>query len=83
MKSKAVALTAVSTRYSALDQINATNARNLQLAWRWQALPGEGAPDSNFKATPPMIGQSVLTQAQIHDVSEYVAAGLPSEPKLQ
>ena len=27
--------------------------------------------------------QSVLTEAQIHAVSEYVAAGLPAEPKQQ
>jgi mono/diheme cytochrome c family protein len=27
--------------------------------------------------------QAVLTEAQIHDVSEYVAAGLPPEPKQQ
>ena len=27
--------------------------------------------------------QAVLTEAQIHDVSEYVAAGLPAEPKQQ
>ncbi|HKS55489.1 MAG TPA: hypothetical protein VJS12_09400 [Steroidobacteraceae bacterium] len=33
-----------STRYSALDQINATNARELQIAWRWQSLPGDGEP---------------------------------------
>jgi mono/diheme cytochrome c family protein len=27
--------------------------------------------------------QSALTEQQIHDVSEYVAAGLPPEPKQQ
>ena len=43
------------TRYSALDQINATNARDLQIAWRWQSLPGDGQPDGNFKATPLMV----------------------------
>jgi mono/diheme cytochrome c family protein len=27
--------------------------------------------------------QSVLTEKQIHEVSEFVAAGLPPEPKQQ
>ena len=33
-----------STRYSALDQIDATNAHELEIAWRWQSLPAEDSP---------------------------------------
>ena len=39
-----------STRYSALDQINATNARKLEIAWRWQSLPGDGEPDVELQS---------------------------------
>jgi quinoprotein glucose dehydrogenase len=58
-----------STRYSALDQINATNARALQIAWRWQSLPGDGEPDSNFKATPLMIDGVLYTSAGVHQAA--------------
>ena len=58
-----------STRYSALDQINATNARELQIAWRWQSLPGDGEPDSNFKATPLMVDGVLYTSAGVHQAA--------------
>jgi glucose dehydrogenase len=29
-----------STRYSALDQVDATNVRDLQIAWRWRQSTG-------------------------------------------
>ena len=43
------------TRYSALDQIGASNAGDLEIAWRWRALPLGDRPDRNLKATPLMI----------------------------
>ncbi len=57
------------TRYSALDQINASNARDLQIAWRWQSLPGEGQPDVNFKATPLMVDGVLYTSAGVHQAA--------------
>lgn len=57
------------TRYSALDQINASNARELEIAWRWQSLPGEGQPDVNFKATPLMIDGVLYTSAGVHQAA--------------
>ena len=58
-----------STRYSALDQIDANNARELQIAWRWQSLPGDGEPDSNFKATPLMVDGVLYTSAGVHQAA--------------
>ena len=37
-----------STRYSALDQINASNFNNLQMAWQWKA---DGV-DEYYRTTP-------------------------------
>jgi glucose dehydrogenase len=82
-----------STRYSALDQIDVSNAHNLEIVGRWQWLPGEGQPDVNLKATPLMVDgvlytsagvqmpamRTLLTEDQIRDVSDYVAAGLPPQ----
>jgi glucose dehydrogenase len=40
------------TRYSPLDQIDAENVDQLEVAWRWEAQPVLDRPDSNWKATP-------------------------------
>ncbi len=58
-----------STRYSSLDQINASNVKSLQIAWRWQSLPGEGQLDVNFKATPLMIDGVLYTSAGVHQAA--------------
>ena len=58
-----------STRYSSLDQIDASNARKLEIAWRWQSLPGEGQPDVNFKATPLMVDGVLYTSAGVHQAA--------------
>jgi quinoprotein glucose dehydrogenase len=58
-----------STRYSTLDQINASNARELQIAWRWQSLPGDGEPDSNLQATPLMIDGVLYTSTGVHQAA--------------
>lgn len=58
-----------STRYSTLDQINATNAHDLQIAWRWQSLPGDGEPDANLKATPLMVDGVLYTSAGVHQAA--------------
>ncbi|HKQ16103.1 MAG TPA: PQQ-binding-like beta-propeller repeat protein [Steroidobacteraceae bacterium] len=58
-----------STRYSSLDQIDAKNVRELQIAWQWQSLPVEGRPDVNFKATPLMIDGVLYTSAGLHQAA--------------
>src|SRR6185503_9242219 len=54
---------AFSTRYSALDQINASNFGKLQVAWQWKA--GEFGPDENeyYRTTPPYANGRLLTVA--------------------
>src|ERR1700689_4061214 len=45
-----------STRYSPLDQINATNVKNLQVVWRWKAQNMGPAPQGAWEVTPLMAG---------------------------
>ena len=45
-----------STRYSPLDQINASNVRNLQVAWRWKSQNFGPAPQPAWEVTPLMVG---------------------------
>ena len=50
-----------STRYSALDQINASNFDSLQVAWRWDATPhGE---DEYYRTTPLYANGRLFTVA--------------------
>ncbi len=64
-----------STRYSPLDQINAANVGELQVAWRWKSLPLlEGQPDPNLKATPIMIGGTLYTSAGVNQAAAIDAA---------
>lgn len=43
------------TRYSPLDQINAQNVSQLEIAWRWKASDVVGRSDPNWKATPLVV----------------------------
>jgi quinoprotein glucose dehydrogenase len=45
-----------STKYSPLDQIDVTNVKQLQIAWRWKAENFGPRPDYNWEVTPLMIG---------------------------
>ena len=45
-----------STKYSPLDQINAANVKQLEIAWRWKTENFGPRPDYNWEATPLMIG---------------------------
>ncbi len=45
-----------STRYSPLDQINASNVKNLQVIWRWKAQNMGPAPQGAWEVTPLMVG---------------------------
>jgi quinoprotein glucose dehydrogenase len=44
-----------STKYSPLDQINESNVKRLQIAWRWKSDNFGRAPDRNWEVTPLMI----------------------------
>ena len=45
-----------STKYSPLDQINAANVKQLEIAWRWKAENFGPRPDYNWEVTPLMVG---------------------------
>ncbi len=48
---------AASTRYSPLDQIDATNVSRLEIAWRWSsAALGQERVDGYLRTTPLMVG---------------------------
>jgi outer membrane protein assembly factor BamB len=53
-----------STRYSALDQINASNFNHLQVAWRWNAAVD--APDEYYRTTPLYANGRLFTVASTH-----------------
>lgn len=52
-----------STRYSPLDQINASNVKNLQVVWRWKAQNMGPAPQAAWEVTPLMIGGKLFFTA--------------------
>jgi quinoprotein glucose dehydrogenase len=51
------------TRYSPLNQINASNFDKLQIAWRFSTANLGPRPELNFEATPLMVGGVVYTVA--------------------
>jgi len=51
------------TRYSPLDQINASNFDKLQVAWRFSTANLGPRPEFNLEATPLMVGGVVYTVA--------------------
>jgi quinoprotein glucose dehydrogenase len=59
-----------STRYSALDQINKDNINDVQVVWRWKALPLDGGRiDSNLKATPLYVDGVLYTPTGVHQAA--------------
>ena len=57
------------TKYSPLDQINATNAKELAIAWRWKAENFGPRPDYLWEVTPLMIeGTLYFTAGSRRDV---------------
>lgn len=44
-----------STKYSPLDQINASNVKDLKIVWEWKAQNFGKRPDFNWEVTPLMI----------------------------
>src|SRR5215475_5279941 len=51
------------TRYSPLDQINATNAKSLQVVWRWKAQNMGPSPQTAWEVTPLMVGGKLFFTA--------------------
>ena len=52
-----------STRYSPLDQINASNFKNLEVAWRFKTDNLGPRPEFNFQSTPLMVNGVLYTTA--------------------
>jgi quinoprotein glucose dehydrogenase len=52
-----------STRYSPLDQINASNVKTLQVAWRWKAQNMGPSPQGAWEVTPLMVGGKLFFTA--------------------
>jgi quinoprotein glucose dehydrogenase len=51
------------TRYSALDQINASNFKDLEIAWRFKTDALGPRPEYQFEGTPLMVHGVVFTTA--------------------
>jgi quinoprotein glucose dehydrogenase len=66
---------AATSHYSPLDQIDRTNVKNLKVAWRWKTENFGPRVDSDYKATPLMIGGVLYTTAgSARDVAAIDAA---------
>ena len=52
-----------STKYSALDQINRENVKNLRIAWRWKTDNFGPNPEFYYEATPLMVKGVLYTTA--------------------
>jgi quinoprotein glucose dehydrogenase len=59
-----------STRYSALDQINASNFNSLQVAWQWNA--GAFGSDEYYRTTPLYANGRVFTVATTRRVATAI-----------
>jgi quinoprotein glucose dehydrogenase len=53
-----------STRYSALDQINAANFNSLQVAWKWNAA--QDGEDEYYRTTPLYVNGRIFAVATTH-----------------
>ena len=62
------------TQYTALDQIDAGNVDDLQVAWRWRAENSDPRPFFNFEATPLMVGGVLYTSTGASEVAAIDAA---------
>ncbi len=62
------------TQYTALDQIDASNVSDLEVAWRWQAENSAERPFFNFESTPIMIGGVLYTSTGASEVAAVDAA---------
>ena len=58
------------TRYSPLDQINAGNVRNLQIAWVWHSDNFGSQPEIKNETTPIMVGGDLIVAIDGQDVQD-------------
>jgi quinoprotein glucose dehydrogenase len=65
---------AAGTKYSPLDQINASNVNQLQIAWRWKREGFGPRADSNWQVTPLMVGDSLYFTAGMNRAAVAVDA---------
>ncbi|MCU1238613.1 MAG: Quinoprotein glucose dehydrogenase [Candidatus Solibacter sp.] len=54
---------AAHTKYSPLEQINASNANKLHIAWSWKAQNFGRQPEFNWEVTPLMVGGRLFLTA--------------------
>jgi len=59
-----------STRYSPLDQVNASNFDSLQVAWEWKASPF--GPDEYYRTTPLYANGRLFTVATTRRVAAAI-----------
>jgi quinoprotein glucose dehydrogenase len=52
-----------STRYSSLEQINASNFSSLKVAWQWDAKSAGAGPDEYYRTTPLYANGRLFTVA--------------------
>ena len=71
------------TKYSPLDQINASNVNKLQIAWRWKTSGLGQAPDFNWQATPLMIGDTLYFTAGPGDETHGLFGSLEPARKIK
>ena len=64
-----------STRYSALDQINKDNVKDLEIAWRWYSANYGPIPEFYFRATPLEVGGVLYTVAGERRAAVAIDAG--------
>ena len=64
-----------STRYSSLDQIDATNVGDLRIAWRWTSLNFGPTPESYMRVTPLYVDGVLYTTASFRRTVVAIDAG--------
>jgi quinoprotein glucose dehydrogenase len=52
-----------SSRYSPLEQIDASNVEDVEVAWRWYAANYGPSPDFVYRGTPIKVGDKLITVA--------------------
>src|SRR4051812_29166947 len=51
------------TKYSPLDQINASNVKDLKIVWQWKSQNFGRRPEFNWEVTPLMVGGTLYFTA--------------------
>ena len=62
------------SQYTALDQIDAANVHELEVAWRWRAENSAARPFHNFESTPLMVDGVLYTSTGASEVAAIDAA---------